>query len=257
LYNNLEILNKILVYLKKVTGKTQAQIEVGANYAEKYISGMKSRGGNLQPIIEQLFLVYGKELENTTFFDEYFNNKPDSNSIKNDVVKTNYLTERLDKKNTSINKKTIPFYDAEAVGGKTDVDMIPITDPNNSIDVGDLLSDSEAAIRIFGNSMLPNYPSGCVVGLVRHTESFIVPGEIYVVETVNARLLKRLFYKDDNPESDKVTCISDNTMVFDCGARKGKLAYPAFDIPLAEVIKLYIVTGVIKRNTNSLVINKK
>ena len=176
--------------------------------------------------------------------------------IANEIIQDDtYLSKRLIKKNNP-SKKIIPFYDADAIGGKTDTDMIPITEPTNSIDIGDLLSDSEAAIRIFGNSMLPNYPSGCVVGLIKHTDSFIIPGEIYVVETRSARLLKRLFYKEDNPESEKVTCMSDNTMVFDSGARKGKLAYPPFDVLLTEIIALYLVTGVIKRNTNSLIINK-
>lgn len=246
-----EILQLLISQLKSITGQTLGEISIGAGYSSKSITVAMSKGVNLEPIIKQLQLVYSKELENTTFvsFDS------SKNPIKNNTEPLTYQKERNDLKNQP-KKKTIPFYDAEAIGGKTDIDMIPVTDPTNTIDVGDLLSDSEAAIRIFGNSMLPNYPSGCVVGLVRHRASFIIPGEIYVVETESARLLKRLFYKDDNPESDKVTCISDNTMVFDSGARKGRLAYPPFDISLNEILKIYLVTGVIKRNTNSLIINK-
>jgi hypothetical protein len=131
-----------------------------------------------------------------------------------------------------------------------------VSNPVGTIDVGDLLADSEAAMRIYGNSMLPNYPPGSVVGIAQTFDNFILPGEIYVIETDEQRLLKRLFYKDDNPESDTFLCYSDNTMVFDGGARHGKLAYPPFYLSRTSIRKLYIVTGVIKRNANSKIVNK-
>lgn len=153
-------------------------------------------------------------------------------------------------------KKTIPFFDAPAVGGIEETEMTPIHAPAGTIDVGDLLHDSQAAIRIYGNSMLPNYPPGCVVGLIKCRGLFIEPGEVYVIETRDRRLLKRLFYKDDASESDKFLCYSDNIMKFDGGSRNGKLAYPPFEIPKEEVVSLFVVTGVIKRNANSVIINR-
>lgn len=152
-------------------------------------------------------------------------------------------------------KRKIPFYDAPASAGMSETEMTPIHAPSGTIDVGDLLHDSEAAIRIYGNSMLPNYPPGCVVGLSKTTNSFIQPGEVYVIETADQRLLKRLFYKDDIP-GDSITCYSDNTMKFEGGSRHGKEAYPPFDITKKEIKRLYIVTGVIKRNANSIIINR-
>jgi hypothetical protein len=247
-----EILKSLIDLITELTGKGQEEISLAAGYSKTSITSILSKGVVSPKMIEKIELTFKDELKRSTYFAD--KSKNELSSEENNVEKT-YLSERLNKKNTPT-KKTIPFYDADAIGGKTDTDMIPITEPSNSIDIGDLLSDSEAAIRIFGNSMLPNYPSGCVVGLITHTDSFIIPGEIYVVETKSARLLKRLFYKDDNPESEKVTCMSDNTMVFDCGARKGKLAYPPFDVLLTEIIALYLVNGVIKRNVNSLIINK-
>lgn len=153
-------------------------------------------------------------------------------------------------------KKTIPFYDAPAAAGLSETEMSAIHAPAGTIDIGDLLHDSQAAIRIYGNSMLPNYPPGCVIGLAKCRKSFIEPGEVYVIETADRRMLKRLFYKNDDPDSGIFTCISDNVMKLEGGARDGKLAYPPFDIPRDEVVNLFVVTGVIKRNANSVIINR-
>lgn len=167
-----------------------------------------------------------------------------------------YVKKRNELKNNG-DKKRIPFYDAPASGSDVTVtEMTAIHAPAGTIDVGDLLHDSEAAIRIYGNSMLPNYPPGCVVGLAKCNTSFIEPGEVYVIETRDRRILKRLFYKDDHPDADTLMCYSDNTMKFEGGARHGKLAYPPFNLPKTDIVKLYLVTGVIKRNANSVIINR-
>jgi phage repressor protein C with HTH and peptisase S24 domain len=153
-------------------------------------------------------------------------------------------------------EKAVPLIDAVATGSDTENDMSPISHASDTIVVGDLLQDSQAAMRIYGNSMLPNYPSGCVVGLIQCDKTFIEPGEVYVLETDDRRVLKRLFYKDDDYSSGFFYCVSDNTMKFEGGSRNGKLAYPGFTIPIDKVIRLFLVTGVIKRNTNSQVIRR-
>lgn len=168
----------------------------------------------------------------------------------------NYLNSRRNQKNELKPKKTIPFYDAEATATLTETEMTPIHAPAGTIDIGDLLHDSQAAIRIYGNSMLPNYPPGCVVGLAKVGKESIQPGEVYVIETKEERILKRLFYKDDNPESEHFLLYSDNTIVFDGGARHGKLAYPPSLKHKGEIVNLFSVTGVIKRNSNSIIINR-
>lgn len=166
-----------------------------------------------------------------------------------------YVKQRREQKNGQ-KRKGIPFYDAPASATLTETEMTPIHAPAGTIDIGDLLHDSQAAIRIYGNSMLPNYPPGCVVGLAKIEKSFIEPGEVYVIETRDRRLLKRLFYKNDDTEEDFITCYSDNVMKFEGGARDGKLAYPPFNLPKKEIINLFVVTGVIKRNANSIIINR-
>jgi len=168
-----------------------------------------------------------------------------------------YLEKRRTiKLQNSKKEKAVPLFDAIATGSDTETDMSPISHASDTIVVGDLLQDSQAAMRIYGNSMLPNYPSGCVVGLIQCDKTFIEPGEVYVLETDDRRVLKRLFYKDDDFESGFFMCVSDNTHKFEGGSRNGKLAYPAFTIPIDMVRRLYLVTGVIKRNTNSMVIKR-
>lgn len=147
--------------------------------------------------------------------------------------------------------KYIPFYDTEAAAGsEVAVDTEAITTPTNMIDVGDLLRDSECAIRIYGNSMTPNYPSGCVVGLKEVQDGIVDYGNVYVVETVDNRYLKRLYSDDDGRG---YMCFSDNHMKYEEGMRKGKYYYEPFLMPFDTIRKLYRVTGVIKRNINSVI----
>lgn len=142
--------------------------------------------------------------------------------------------------------KVIPFYDAEvAAGTQYGVDMTARASAMALIEIGNVLNDSEVAIRVYGNSMVPNYPAGCVIGVKITHESFIVPGHAYVVETAENRYLKRLYYSKDRKS---LRCISDNTMVHDSGSMKGEFVYPEFEIPLSEVKQLWQVVGVIKRN---------
>ena len=144
----------------------------------------------------------------------------------------------------------IPMYDVEAVGGTDIADTSPISKPTRMINIGDLLSDSEAAIRVYGNSMLPGYPSGCVIGIRQMSNISIIEwGEVYVIETRDARYIKRLYSGEEN----KVVCYSDNTNTFPEGPRKGKPMYEPFEVPKEEIIRLHRVTGSIKRNDNSLV----
>ena len=141
--------------------------------------------------------------------------------------------------------KVIPLYDAEAAAGNGyEMDMSPAR-VVDTIEIGSLLRDSEAALRIYGNSMVPNYPSGCVVGLRPHTDNFIEPGQVYVVETRENRYLKRLFY---NADHSAFRCVSDNHVTFDSGPMKGEFCFPEFEIPVEDVRRLFRVVGVIKRN---------
>lgn len=141
--------------------------------------------------------------------------------------------------------KVIPYYDAEVAAGTSyGMEMAP-SRPAGLIEIGGLMKDSEFAIRVYGNSMTPNYPAGCVIGLKQYNEHFIEPGTVYVVETDENRYLKRLYY---NKDKTHFRCISDNTMKYESGPMEGEYFYQEFEIPLKDVRRLLRVTGVIKRN---------
>jgi hypothetical protein len=227
------------------SGKVPLSFENVEKIVDKYSTALKYFGFEVVHLAK-----YGKE-------DILILGNEDEKELTNDApLSAKELSIRKPKTNLSTSKKKIPFYDAEASAGPVETDMTPISAPSGTIDIGDLLQDSQAAIRIYGNSMIPNYPPGCVVGLVKCNKDFIEPGEVYVVETEDRRMLKRLFYRDDNPASEYITCYSDNTMKFKDGARDGKLAYPPFDIHFDNIISLFTVTGVIKRNANSVIMHR-
>lgn len=227
-------MEETLAKIKELTGWTEEEILNRIGYSITYISGRRKKGSNLKfnSILANLYEIELSKKSNKSYTERRRADK---------------LTRRA----------RIPLYDAQTQAGTIEVDMTPVHEPAGTIDIGDLLHDSEAAIRIYGNSMIPNYPPGCVVGLVRVTNKYIEPGEVYVIETRDSRKLKRLFYKDDNPDSDTLILYSDNTMKFEGGPRHGKFAYPIAEIPRAEIIQLYAVTGVIKRNANSVIMSRE
>lgn len=141
--------------------------------------------------------------------------------------------------------KVIPLYDAEAAAGNGyEMDMSPAR-PLEMIQIGGFLRESEAALRVYGSSMIPHYPPGCIVALKPWVERFIEPGAVYVVETTTNRYLKRLMY---NTDKTALRCVSDNTIRHEDGSAKGELCYPEFEIPVEDVRRLFRVVGVIKRN---------
>jgi transcriptional regulator with XRE-family HTH domain len=160
-------------------------------------------------------------------------------------------------KGYGVEVKRIPFYDVEATGGINGGDVSPVSAPTGTIDIGDILRDSEAAIRMAGNSMMPGYPPGCVLGLIPKRNKSIIPGEVYVYEDEDGRHCKRLFYKNDDPASDTYVCYSDTTTRFESGARKDKLFYPPYELKILDIVRLFTVTGVVKRNTNGVINYKK
>lgn len=141
--------------------------------------------------------------------------------------------------------KVIPYYDAEVAAGTAYGMEMTQTPPAGMIEIGGLMKDSEFAMRVYGNSMVPNYPAGCVIGLRQYNERFIEPGTVYVVETSENRFLKRLYCNKDNTA---FRCMSDNHMKHESGPMTGEYFYPEFEIPFEAVRRLLRVTGVIKRN---------
>lgn len=152
-------------------------------------------------------------------------------------------------------KKRIPLFDESADASNVDADTMPITEPVGYISTGDLFGTTcEAALCTFGNSMSPGYPPGTILGLARHYDSFIQPGELYVLETRSQLIFKRLFDSEGDPK-DCYECYSDNNATFTEGPRKGKPFYPAFYVPKKEILRMWAVIGSAREHVNSLIIH--
>jgi len=154
----------------------------------------------------------------------------------------------------SHNERRVPIL-GEAMAG-TDMEMHYSDTPveQEYINVGDLLKDSQAAFIVYGNSMTPAYPPGCVVGIRLNLDKFIQPGETYLLVTKGNRLFKRLYY---NKDRTGFKCVSDNNLKHINGPMEGEYFYPPFDIDFADVIHIYDITGMIKRNRNSGIMQRQ
>ena len=92
---------------------------------------------------------------------------------------------------------------------------------------------AEYMIRVSGSSMYPKYASGDILACRRIAEiTFFQWGKVYVIDSNQGAMVKRLFELPDNP--DAVLCKSDNAN------------YPPFVLPKSEIRSLSIVVGVIR-----------
>ena len=89
------------------------------------------------------------------------------------------------------------------------------------------IKDIDMAIKISGDSMELEYPSGSTVLIKKINEhAFLEWGKVYVLSTCNGTVIKRLMPTDD---PNKVLCESINPK------------YPPFEVSLEHVYGVYIV----------------
>lgn len=137
--------------------------------------------------------------------------------------------------NNETNDHTLPLIPIAAVAGFNGLDIpgIPLAQcPQYSIP--DFIEQkAEYLIRVSGSSMYPKYSSGDILACRRIQEiTFIQWGKIYVIDSQQGAMVKRLFEIPDDPEH--VLCQSDNPN------------YPPFRLPKSEIRSLSIVVGVIR-----------
>lgn len=137
--------------------------------------------------------------------------------------------------NNETNNHTLPLIPIAAVAGFNGLDIpgIPLTQcPQYSIP--DFIEQkAEYLIRVSGSSMYPKYSSGDILACRRIQEiTFIQWGKIYVIDSQQGAMVKRLFEIPDDPE--QILCKSDNPQ------------YPPFQLPKSEIRSLSIVVGVIR-----------
>ncbi|MEI8142868.1 MAG: S24 family peptidase [Chitinophagia bacterium] len=167
---------------------------------------------------------------------------------------TNYLAERLQKKNTK--ERTLEYYEIGAnAATKSTGEILPISKSVGKLHLNELFKGSQFAIRVSGNSMTPNYPSGCIIG-IRLIEDFMInPGSVYVIETGNDLWIKRLYYLNNDRSTETIVLMSDNKMKEESGERQGQYCYPSFTLHKSEIKNIFRVTGVFKSNTLTIIEN--
>ena len=129
----------------------------------------------------------------------------------------------------------IPLIPIEAVAG------LPTDDPVGTrfIDCAHYIIPEfanlnvEYMIRVSGSSMYPKYSNGDILACRRvHDVLFFQWGKIYVIDSSQGALVKRVF-QDEDP--DRILLVSDN-----------RENYPPFSIPKSDIRSLSIVVGVIR-----------
>lgn len=89
------------------------------------------------------------------------------------------------------------------------------------------IQDAHLAMSITGDSMEPEYPSGSYVFIKKVNEnSFIEWGKVYVLDTCNGAILKRVY---PGKRDDLLLCKSNNA------------DYPDFEVNRSDVFGLYRV----------------
>lgn len=143
------------------------------------------------------------------------------------------------------NKKKIPLYDVESIGGHQDV----VADTNTPaghvaewIDAGDWFPGATAAIRHYGDSMI-EYPSGSILALKRVEDtSLLINGRNYVIETSEFRITKQL--QDDG---DCILAYSSNRETYP----DGRQIHAPIRIPKSSIRHIDLVLGcVLKEYSN-------
>lgn len=90
------------------------------------------------------------------------------------------------------------------------------------------IKDVHLAMRVSGDSMSPEYPSGCIILLQQiDDKAFIEWGRTFVLDTVNGAVIKKVYPHPDDP--DKVICRSVNP------------AYGEFEVRKSDIYSWHIV----------------
>ena len=142
---------------------------------------------------------------------------------------------RMNQPTTCLAQAGIPLIPVDAVAGFNGIDSptIQIHDCQRYLVPEFQQLNAEFMIRVSGSSMYPKYSSGDILACRKLTSyHFIQWGKIYVIDSEQGAMVKRLFPCDE--DADYVICKSDNPN------------YPPFELPKTEIRSLSIVLGAIR-----------
>ena len=129
---------------------------------------------------------------------------------------------------TAIPAEVIPLLPISAQGGTLNDFVVAVKDSDCERVISPI-KGADFAITVSGDSMAPEYPSGSQIIIKKINErAFIDWGKVYVLDTCNGVVIKRLM-PADNGDASKVKCVSINP------------AYPPFEVNLQDVYGVYRV----------------
>ncbi len=154
------------------------------------------------------------------YFDAYFDAYLEPKSIQNDT-----------KKGDKSSKGSIPLIPIEAMAGQGAGEFSALEQDLQYYNIPEL-SRADFVIKVSGSSMYPKYSSGDILACIYVKDaSFIQYGKVYVMDTGQGAVVKRLF---QSTKPNHYLCHSDNE------------AYKPFDISQDSVRALALVIGVIR-----------
>lgn len=103
------------------------------------------------------------------------------------------------------------------------------------INPGSFLRAATGSLRIYGHSMFPKYPAGCIVAFKDADLEVIIWGEDYVIELEDRRIIKRL---EKGRTDQTVTAVSYN--------KSDTYIYDPIEIPIRKIKRLFMVLGKIE-----------
>lgn len=129
--------------------------------------------------------------------------------------------------------KTYPLIPIDAVAGFSDVDIAGVRfEDCKQYYVPDFEAlGVQYLIKVSGSSMYPKYSSGDILACKKVTDILFVQwGKVYVIDSSQGALVKRIFEDKENPEH--IICVSDNNE-----------KYPPFSMPKNDIRSLSVVVA--------------
>lgn len=122
----------------------------------------------------------------------------------------------------------VPLLPISAQGGSLNDFIVSVKD-SDCEQIISPIKGADFAMTVAGDSMAPEYPSGSQILIKKINEkAFIDWGKVYVLDTCNGSVIKKIMPADDKNPS-KIKCVSINQ------------DYPPFEISLEDVYGIYRV----------------
>lgn len=199
---------------RELIGLSQQQFADEAGVSQRDVSQLEN--GKREFIPNSIILLLNKYLI-------------DINSIFNDGTDVLLLSDKI----KYVAPKGLPLIAIEVMAGMSNGDMPALELDTEYYYIPEFQKKADFLIRVSGTSMSPKYYNGDVIACKKiPKETFIQWGKVYVMDTIQGALCKRLFKSE---KGDKfISVVSDNDK------------YPPFDMEKKEIRALAIVIGVIR-----------